>query len=78
MPETFSVYQFFVNEQYEEVRSYVDAEEAFKVFKHYCTCVGARVGTTVRVIITDSGDCICAEWKRGEGIVVFPPRKKEG
>jgi len=26
-----------------------------------------------RVIITDGGDCINFEWKKGEGIV-FPPR----
>ena len=39
---------------------------------HYSTSVGAQIGTTVRVIITDGGDCIAWEWIRGQG-VVFPP-----
>jgi hypothetical protein len=42
-----------------------------KAFKHYCTSVGAKMGTTNRVIITDSGDCTNAEWVFGEGLV-FP------
>ena len=68
----FSVCQFFPNEQYEYVRTYVSLEEAVEVFNHYITCVGALVGTTVRVIITDGDDSISAEWKRDKGIV-FPP-----
>jgi len=72
MDERFSVWQFFPDGSYEKVRDHVPADEAFKGFKHYTTSVGARIGTTVRVIITDSGDQINAEWKHGEGIV-FPP-----
>jgi len=61
MEETFSVCQFFPDGSYEYVRRFVNAEEASRVFAHYTNSVGARLGTTVRVIITDSGDSICAE-----------------
>ena len=41
---------------------------------HYCNSVAVKMGLVQRVIITDGGDCIAFEWKRGEGIV-FPPKK---
>lgn len=72
--ERFSVYQFFPNERWEKVRDNVPAAEAVNAFRHYISCVGAQLGTTVRVIITDSGDLTCAEWIRGKGIV-FPTEK---
>lgn len=77
--ERFSVYQFFEDESYKRVRHAVPIEEAEKAAKHYCTSVAARIGVTVRVIITDDGDYTVFEWKRGEG-VVFPPiaRPPEG
>lgn len=68
---TFNVVQFFKDESYEYVCRNVSAEEAVQAAKHYTTSVGARIGTTRRVIITDSGDCTNFEWKFGEG-VVFP------
>lgn len=70
--EKFNVYQFFENGAYEQVRTFVSAEEAVKAFQHYTTSVAARMGITVRVIITDGGDCTNAEWKFGEG-VTYPP-----
>lgn len=73
MSELFNVCQFFEDNSYEYVRRNVPPEEAVKAFSHYRTSVGARIGTTVRVIITDQGDCIAAEWKYGVGIT-FPPR----
>lgn len=71
MDNEFSVYQFFPDGTYERVREFVSPEEAVRAAQHYCTSVGARLGTTVRVIITDGGDCCCFEWKHGEGIT-FP------
>jgi len=68
----FSVFQFFADESYECVRSRVDAETAVMAAKHYTTSVGAQLGTTRRVIITDGGDCTNFEWKFGEG-VIYPP-----
>lgn len=69
----YSVCQFFPNGQYEYVRRFVSAKEATEAFAHYTTSVGAKMGTTVRVIITDGGDCINAEWKFGEGLVYPKP-----
>lgn len=68
MTGEFSVCQFFPDESYEYVRRYVSAEEAFTAFRHYCTSVGAKLGTTRRVIITDGGDSVNAEWEWEEGI----------
>jgi hypothetical protein len=68
----FSVYQFFVDDSYEQYVQFVSIETATKKAVHLVTSVGARLGTTVRVIITDGGDSIIAEWKKGEGFV-FPP-----
>jgi hypothetical protein len=67
-PGEFSVCQFFENGDYEYVRRYVSAEEAVKAAHHYCHSVGAQMGTTQRVIITDGGDCTNFEWKFGEGV----------
>lgn len=64
----FSVCQFFDDGSYEYVRRYVSAEEAGTAFGHYCSSVGARLGMTKRVIITDGGDCINAEWEFGKGL----------
>lgn len=68
----FSVYQFFQDDTWEQVRSQVDAEEAFKAYLHYTSSVGARMGTTTRVIITDGEDFTNAEWIFDKGHV-YPP-----
>jgi hypothetical protein len=73
MRDEFSVYQFFDNDTYERVRDHVSIEEAMEAAKHHCTSVGAKIGLVSRVIITDGGDCICFEWRRGAG-VIFPPQ----
>jgi hypothetical protein len=66
--DEYSVCQFFEDDSYEYVRRHVTAEEAVKAARHYTTSVGARIGTTKRVIITDSGDCINFEWQYGKGV----------
>lgn len=66
--DEFSVYQFFPDGQYERVCAYVSAEKAVTVAKGLCTSVGARIGTTRRVLITDGGDCVSFEWKFGQGM----------
>jgi hypothetical protein len=73
--ERFSVYQFFADGSYEQVRELVPAEEAVRAAHRYTHNVAARLGTVERVIITDGGDDCCFEWKRGEG-VTFPPEAK--
>lgn len=64
----FSVCQFFEDDSYEYVCRYVSAEEALLKFKHYTNSVGARMGITKRVIITDGGDCINMQWEFRKGI----------
>ncbi len=70
----FSVVQFFADETYEYVRRGVSAPEAVGAAKHYAASVGARLGTTRRVIITDGEDFTTFEWKFGEG-VTYPSRE---
>lgn len=76
MTEEFSVCQFFSDGTYEYVRRWVNAEEAVKVAKHYTGSAGAKLGTTVKVIITDGGDMTAFEWQHGKGIV-FPPKGEQ-
>lgn len=75
MSELFDVYQYFEDGTQEQVRTRVTAENAVQAAKHYTTSVGARLGTTVRVIIVDSDDYTNFEWKYGEG-VTYPPREE--
>jgi hypothetical protein len=70
--DEFSVWQFFATGYYERVREYVNAQEAIKAVEHYTDNIAVKLGIVNRVIITDGGDNICFEWKRGEG-VTFPP-----
>ena len=72
--DEFSVCQFFSETEYEYVRRFVSAEEAIRAFKFYTTNVASRMGVTQRVIITDGGDCVAAEWIQGKGIV-FPTKE---
>lgn len=64
----FSVYQEFEDGMQECVRTRVDAESAVMAAKHYTESVGAQIGTTKRVFITDGGDYTYFEWKHGKGI----------
>ena len=83
MPDTrFSVWQFLDDGSggtiSEPVRHFVPLEEAMRAFIHYIDNVAAKtLKITQRVIMTDEGDYICMEWKRGEGIT-FPPDLKGG
>jgi hypothetical protein len=72
----FSVYQFFPDESYDEVLRFVDRETAVKTALQLTMSVGGRIGTTVKVIITDGGDECNFEWQFGKG-VVFPPSPGE-
>lgn len=76
--DTYSVW-YFSNETLGSIQerecSGVSFEEACKWFKHHTTNVTAQLGITQRVIVTDSDDCIVAEWKHGQG-VVWPKEDK--
>lgn len=72
MPDQlFSVYQFFERGGYEKVLELVRIEHAARSAKYLTESIGARCGTTTRVIITDSGDSIVFHWEYGRGIT-FP------
>lgn len=73
MTDEYSVCQFFHDGSYEYLCRLVSPEDAIKTFERSITSLGARIGTTARVIITDGGDLINMEWVYGRGIV-FPPR----
>lgn len=70
----FSVTQWFENGSYEEVERFVAAEVAVRRAVALTQSVGGRIGTTVRVIITDGGDIINWEWKFNKD-VIFPKDK---
>ena len=72
----FSVYQFFPDDSYERVAAFVGPEEAVKLASQLTQSVGARVGTIVRVIITDGGDCCVFEWKHGKGVTWPTPQRR--
>ena len=76
MTNEYSVCQFFDDGSCEYVRRFVGDKEAVEAFKHYISSVGARIGTTKRVILTDGGDSINLEWEFGKGIT-YPPSLAE-
>lgn len=75
MTELYNVVQFFANDMHEYVRRNVSAQEAVDAARHYCTSIGAKLGTTVKVIITDDGDYTNFQWEFGKGIT-YPTRKE--
>ena len=76
--EQFSVYQFLRDGFSEPVRRWVSAQRAVEAFQ-LCICSeGAKRGTTVRVIITDGGDSVCAEWQFGKGRVMGTKKAPAG
>ena len=69
--ELFNVCQFFPDGTYEYHSRNLPAKEAVEAMKRCTETVGARIGTTARVIVTDWQDCTVAEWQFGKG-VTFP------
>ena len=65
----FSVYQIFVDGSREDVLKFVGEEQAARTAVGLATSVGARLGTTERVFITDGGDQIVWEWTHADGVV---------
>jgi hypothetical protein len=69
----FNVVQFFADEGYEYVARDIDSASAVDLAMRLSDTLGARLGTTRRVIITDGGDDTNFEWVYGVG-VTFPQR----
>ena len=79
--EQFSVRVYYDDGRRQIVRRFVSAQEACRVFQHYTSSLGVRLGSTVRVIIIDRSDCMVREWKFEQGVTFPPPRgsrKTEG
>lgn len=66
--ELFNVFQFFVDGSQEKVAELVPARQAVETVRNLITSLGAQMGTTKRVIITDTGDLTNLEWVYGLGI----------
>lgn len=76
--ETFSVWVFLPDETHFAVGRHLDAEQAVLLAKrgveHHEADPASLTNPwalAVRIIITDGGDCICFEWRKGVGIT-FP------
>jgi hypothetical protein len=66
------VCQFFEDGSHFYELRWVTMQAAVLCFKALITSVGAELGTTRRVIVTDGGDSINLDWEFGKGIT-FPP-----
>jgi hypothetical protein len=75
--EQFSVFTFDVTGHSSRELSFASAERAVTWARWLTEERAARFGEIVRIIIVDGGDCLCFEWRFGEG-VVFPPRSVSG
>lgn len=69
--EKFNVVQFFEDDSTELVVVEAIPEKAVQRAVSLATSVGAQIGTTKRVVITDSGDLTNWEWVYGQGLI-FP------
>ena len=76
--EQFSVRVYYDDGRHQYVRRFVSAEEACRAFQYYTSSLGAGLGSTVRVIITDGSDCMVREWKSEQGVTFPPPARLDG
>lgn len=67
----FDVWQFFSGGSKERVLLRGSAEEAMLKALELKRSGGAKIGTTIRIIVVDSGDLITWEWRFARG-VIFP------
>lgn len=72
MEKTFNVVQFFDGDLSDYICRGVSAEQAMTALGDYSRRPAAKIGIIRRLIITDSGDCVNAEWRCGEGFT-YPP-----
>jgi hypothetical protein len=76
-PEIHPLHFTLRQSRHQYVRRFVSALEACSAFQHYTSSVGAQLGSTVRVIVTDRNDCIAREWRSGQGITFPPPKESK-
>lgn len=71
----YRVYQFFVGGQCEPAGDEMEPKAAVKHAMLLTHTLGARIGSTCRIIITDRDQKTVWEWRYGEGII-FPPQPR--
>ena len=71
----FNVCQYYIDRTYRYVDRGMLLRPATTAFVSAINHKDARRGVVRRVIMTDGGDIIVAEWKYSEGMV-FPPKLK--
>ena len=74
----YSVYLWFEDGSYHRELQHVDMVTAVAKATSMCTNVGAQMGITQKVMITDGGDCSIFEWEHGKGIVHPPEEPARG
>lgn len=72
MSETFNVVIFFPNGAYHYEARNISPEEAMTLLGQVTRRPAVKLGMIERAIVTDNGDCCCAEWTREAGFT-FPP-----
>lgn len=65
----YSVYAWTFDDVEERVAAYVDAGTALAVAHGLVANVGAKLGFTSRVMITDGSDRSVFEWEHGMGVI---------
>ena len=73
----YKVWAFFADDTHYLIADELDAEAAVRMAKRHTETVGARLGTTKRVIIEDYDGHTSFEWRFGEG-VTYPPLRTPG
>lgn len=74
--ELFNVVQFFPDGGYEYSNRGLELRAAVERAKALTETVGARIGTTTRIIITDGGDLTVFEWEFGKGVTYPTPEMR--
>ena len=72
MGEQFAVLLFLNDGRRRYMGRFISAQEASRTFEFCTHSIDARVGRTVRVVVTDRHDCVLREWKFRQG-ATFPP-----
>jgi len=76
MATEFNVYQVYVGGLFERATlEPVNEREAVTLAVGLSNTVGARIGSTCRVFITDGDDFVVWDWRYGSGLV-FPTREQ--
>lgn len=69
--DDFHVYQFYVGGLHERATlEPVGEHHAVKRAAELTQTLGARIGSTCRILITDRDDYVVWEWRYGEGLIL--------